>query len=322
MINEVFELNPIVDDPRYEGFALISKPSTIGRDSLDDDLTPGFGDAEMNPNWRQPMLAKNWKPPKVIGRVSEFNDYPCVDFTMPAFSSRAVEALRQMLVANGELLELISDTETRYFLYNILTISDALDRSESICDFWCDPPTTATEIDFFAFDSRKIAALSIFRIRELPMSVFVTSAFAEKVDFFGLNGFAFRKVWPLPKGTNWRTRKNEASITRNALRQETLVVVLPFDNTVNLTSQINHFEASVDKHLQVKSPSDRYFGSYEGHDIINDTYRMFFSAPSANALLERIQGLVETYEWFKPVVVHLRRGRLYDTNVKEESIVI
>src|SRR5690606_12140339 len=129
---------------RFEGFVLKPSPSVLGHDSLDDDLTPGFESAEKDPDWRQPALAQLWNPPLAEGRVAEYNDYPGIDMIIPAFSQRAVEALRSLLEPNGEILPLVTHTETKYFVYNILTISDALDHCESECEFWSAPPTTAT----------------------------------------------------------------------------------------------------------------------------------------------------------------------------------
>ncbi|WP_339749183.1 hypothetical protein [uncultured Rubinisphaera sp.] len=91
---EIYELNVITEDPRFEGFALTVSPSILGRDSLDEDLTPGFSEAEDNPDWKQPSLSNYWTPPTVVGRVAEFNDYPGVDMVLPAFSERAINALR------------------------------------------------------------------------------------------------------------------------------------------------------------------------------------------------------------------------------------
>ena len=37
---EVYELDSIVDDPRFEGFSMEDSPSILGRESLDEDLYP------------------------------------------------------------------------------------------------------------------------------------------------------------------------------------------------------------------------------------------------------------------------------------------
>jgi hypothetical protein len=320
--NEVFILQKIVDDPRYEGFGIQpSLPSMLGRESLDDDLTPGF-DAEDNPQWLQPSLTKYWKPPKVSGRVTEFNDYPCLDMLLPVFSERAVNVLGDLLTTNGELLPLDSKTETKYFFYNILTISDALDQSKSKCRFWCDPPTTAIDIEHFEFEKDKISELTIFRIKELPVSVFVTSRFVNIVDSNELNGFSFKKVWPFPEKTNWRLKTCKTDAERRELKKQTLVLVLPFDGNFVQRGQIEEFEQSIDATLIAKSKNAFYYGAYEGHDTNVGKYRMFFSTPDAKMLSAIVLELVKEYRWPSDVIIHLKRGGLFDTEEVDETIVI
>ncbi len=315
-LSGVYELNKVVDDSRFEGFALTKLPSILGRNSLDDDVTPGFLDAEENPEWEQPRLTSNWFPPKVVGRVSEFNDYPCVDMILPAFSQRAVDGLRPLLASNGELLPLDSDTKTRFVFFNILTISDALDRSRSKCNFWCDPPTTATTIDYFEFHRNKLIGLSIFRIREMPASVFVTDEFVGRVDFFGLKGFSFKKVWPLPVGVNWRIQKSKPDQEdRSLLTQQTLVIVFPFEGSIEQQRTIATFEDVVDHRLKVADLGQSYFGSYEGHDQDEYEYRMFFSAPNAESLYALLLDDIRGLSWPSPVKVYRRHGRIFDENV-------
>ena len=80
-------------------------------------------------NWTVPPLAPFWTPQRVIGQVRPFNDYPCVDLIVPAFSRKAVDALRNLLEPNGELLPLVAEVG-EYFAYNITTVADILDQNE------------------------------------------------------------------------------------------------------------------------------------------------------------------------------------------------
>ncbi len=317
----IYELNKITDDPRFEGFALCPAPSLLGRESLDDDLTPGF-DAEENPDWKQPSLAECWCSPSADGRVSEFNDYPCVDMALPVFSERAVESLRDVLEPNGEILPLLTNTHTMFFFFNILTISDALDRDKSSCEFWCDPPTTATNIEFFVFDSKKIQGLSIFRIRELPMSVFVTNLFVDKVESARLQGFDFTKVWPIALGVNWRAQKDQEHEKRKDLKRHTLVLILPVRHTAEEKKRINAFEDALDARLRVEAPDSEYIGSYEGYEMIANEYRMFFSCPDVDRLFAHIRDDVDAFQWPAKIQVCRRYGRMYETKIREEMSLI
>ena len=320
---EVFELEPIVDDPRYEGFALEGAPSVLGGDSLDDDLTPGFGEAEENSEWRQRSLTAHWVSPRVVGRVSEFNDYPCVDFVIPAFSQRAIEVLRPLLEPHGELLPLESQTKSRFYIFNILTITDALDRSRSHCSFWCDRPTTATGIDHFEFHRNKLAGLSIFRIRELPMSVFVTNAFKERVEGAGLAGFRFSKVWPMPIRSDLKLHGSDTQKQdRLHLKQHTLVLVFPFEGSSEQKRMIEAFEKTVDRRLMVADLDEPYFGSYEGHDQNDGEYRMFFSTPDVELLYKQLQDDIQLLRWPNSITVYRRYGGMFDKDAKELVSVI
>lgn len=320
--SSIYELDPIVDDPRFEGFAMTAAPSVLGRSSLDDDLTPGFADAESNGMWQQPSLASHWVPPKVIGRVSEFNDYPCVD-CFPAFSERAVDGLLDMLEANGEILPLVSDTKTRFFIFNILTISNALDTSRSMCEFWCDPPTTATTIDHYEFHRDRLAGLSIFRLQQKPISVFVTNQFVDRVDFLGLNGFDFKNVWSLSCGSDQRREKSRSEEeTRRQLKRQSLVVVIPFDGSFEQRAAISEFENAIDRRLGVADLEQRYYGSYSGHDEVDDAYRMFFTTPDAETLFAYLRKEISSLSWSNRINVFLRFGNMYDKDALEELRII
>lgn len=321
-VNSVYEMNKITDDPRFEGFALSSQPSLLGRDCLDDDLTPGFADAESHLDWKQPQLSHLWKPVVAEGRVTEFNDYPCVDMTLPAFSQRAVDALSDLLEPNGELLPLVTKTSTTFYLYNILRVSDALDRGLSDCTFFCSPPTTAVSIDFFAFDKNKLVEHAIFRIRELPSSVFVTNIFAERIALTGLNGFDLTQVWPLPKGVNWRLNRKGNRNHLKELKNNSVIVVLNLPLRTIHSEQLRAFEDSMDVTLRVKKISDKYVGCYEGSESLPGEFRMFFSCPDADVLFATLLEPIRQLNWPEKITVFKRYGTIYDKMAEESYAII
>ncbi|TWT91698.1 hypothetical protein Pla100_51400 [Neorhodopirellula pilleata] len=123
MTMNVYELTYFADDPRFSGFEFPEDaPSLIGRESIARDFDPELhGEFD----WRPVSLAKVWVPQRVVGGVEPYNDYPRVGM-LPAFSRRAVDALRVELDANGEILPVQSKVG-EYFVYNVLTKSLALD---------------------------------------------------------------------------------------------------------------------------------------------------------------------------------------------------
>ena len=290
-------------------------PSILGRESLDEDLYPDNGDDDEN--WEQPHLLSRWSPPKVIGRVSEFNDYPCVD-VFPAFSERAVDALRPLLEVNGELLPVKSNTKTRFFLFNVLTFSDAIDLDRSEVRFFSGSPPSVRWVDHFEFDRKKVSGLSIFRLRIWPGRVFMTNVFVDRVKSFGLRGVRFIKAWPLPVGVNWRMQELVFDESKPAqLKQHTLLLVLPFDGSSKQKKAISHFEDLVDQRLKVTDLKQTYQGAYEWSDHVEQQYRMFFSTPDVDSLFAFLQDDIRNLKWHQPIKAYLRYGDMYDEKAQE-----
>src|SRR5262249_54099893 len=128
--NALYKLNRVADDPEFEGFAFIreeslrNKGQRLASDFGPDDI-PTKGRA-----WTVTRMAPTWVPQPVEGEVKPHNDYPCVNLTIPAFSRRAVDALRDFLEPNGELLPLVSPVG-EYYAYNITTVANILDHARS-----------------------------------------------------------------------------------------------------------------------------------------------------------------------------------------------
>jgi hypothetical protein len=263
-----------------------------------------------------------------------FNDYPCVNMLIPAFSSRAVESLRDFLEPNGELLPLESPVG-EYFAYNLTTVVDVLDRRRSSVEYWCDPPTTAVEVEYFAFYKTKLRGLSIFRIVDLPNCTLVTDAFVKRVHDHGLNGFHFVKVWPFPANVNWRLeevkrrRKSGQKVRTKKgpkeVKGNTVVVILILKQNRPSRAekkQIARFEDELDAQLAVPSLDAPYFGSLEGDDKVAGEYRLFLSCPDANQLVEKLRPWLIGLDWPGDFHVIKRYGTLHDEDAPEELVVL
>src|SRR5262249_39700345 len=143
-----YKLDPVTDDPRYEGFAFVREESIRGKviggqSAMEWDFNPDNMLTEGRA-WTVTPLRPYWTPQPVRGRVRAFNDYPCVNLLIPAFSRRAVDALRDFLEPNGELLPLVSSVG-EYYAYNITTVADALDEQKSEIE-WLDDKHTFDEV--------------------------------------------------------------------------------------------------------------------------------------------------------------------------------
>jgi hypothetical protein len=127
--NALYNLDPITDDPEFAGFRFVREESLRGQGRLTWDFDPDDVQTKGRA-WTVTRMAPTWKPQPVLGRVQPHNDYPCVNLTVPAFNRRAVDALRDFLEPNGELLPLVSSVG-EYYAYNITTVVDCLDHERS-----------------------------------------------------------------------------------------------------------------------------------------------------------------------------------------------
>src|SRR4051794_6989515 len=98
-VRALYILEPILDNPKYEGFGMGQQSSLRGKGDRYDDLALDF-DSKTG-EWVVPRLAEIWKPLRVVGRVRPYNDFPCLGLCYPVFSQRAVEILRDVLKPNG-----------------------------------------------------------------------------------------------------------------------------------------------------------------------------------------------------------------------------
>jgi hypothetical protein len=193
----IYKLEPIMDDPMFEGFAPADQPSLLGRRDRYEDLCQTF-DAQSS-SWKTPRLAESWQPLRVHGRVRPFNDFPCL-LDLPAFSFRAVEVLRDVLGPNGELLPLETSIGP-YFLFNCTTVADLIDMHRS--RFTPLNRDTILEIDRFEIKQDLGNGWSIFEMRMYPGRCFVTDSVARRIRESKLAGFELRKFWPLPDDVVW-----------------------------------------------------------------------------------------------------------------------
>ena len=114
----IYSLAADSDDPRYSGFEYdmnYFRTVPIKRSGLDFKIV---------------RRAETWITPHVSGKVDATNHYPCINLIFPAFSEQAVEALEHFLTKNGELLP-ISSVSGTFIFYNVTTLADVLDPTES-----------------------------------------------------------------------------------------------------------------------------------------------------------------------------------------------
>jgi hypothetical protein len=327
-VNSVFELHPIIDNPLFEGFAFDREPSLlrnlrystkevkdlhIGNDLFDDF----FPRIPCEWNWDLESLKQRWRPPKVKGRVTSFNDFPCVSLSIPAFSERAANALREMLEPNGELLE-FRYSERVYFAFHCRKIVEILDHHRTVGAFYsgysstCKKPASA--LSYLGVIQGSLSGLTIFRMRELPNRVFVTDHFKNRVEEHLLSGFDFALAWPLHEGTDYeiedlRSKKAPKEYGSN-LKKESLVLYLPMQGprlTSDERKRVSRIEDELDALLFVDSLSAPYYGCLEGRRTSEGTIRLYLSCPDADRLFQKLGAWLESLEWSTKPRVFLKR---------------
>lgn len=152
-------------------------------------------------------VRSRWKPLRVrrvsgedrevIGGIptGPLTDFPTFD--LPCFSRRAVNALREFLEPNGELLPLRCD-EGEFFAYHITKQVAALDEQRSNVARIRNGRIAI--IHRYEFLPEQLEGLTVFRPPTSQGGVtLVTNPFVEQVSSSGLTGLELRQVWPSPQ---------------------------------------------------------------------------------------------------------------------------
>jgi hypothetical protein len=115
---------------------------------------------------------------------------------VPAFSSRAMRALRDLLEGHGDILPTTIEGE-KYFLFNVTKVIDALDEANSEVIRYVGT-SKILRIPRYAFFVEELSEAAIFKIPHF-YRIFVTDQFVERVKSAGLKGFWFPRLWSTDK---------------------------------------------------------------------------------------------------------------------------
>ncbi|MEQ1831091.1 MAG: hypothetical protein ABL921_34405 [Pirellula sp.] len=325
MVEGVFRLQPVLDDPRFDGllFETNSKAKLGGSDPWDDFEPQKLPSGE----WTIRELANSWIDVETVkGPVRSFNDYPCVNLDIPAFSARAAKALGPLLKNNGELLPL-QHKNGRYFAFNLRNVSDVLRPPTT--EFQRDSTNMIVRIVWYDFYKSKIKDLTIFRTPQYPFEILVTDTFKKRVEECGLNGFNFIKVWPLPKGVDWRDLETKARKNRSTeykLTGETLILRFRLKGdkpTPTEKKKLAQYDEQLMDLLESQtSMDDPYDGSLDASEYNAGEYRIFLSCPSVDRLTEVLEDWMAANDWPNEFHIVKRWGHLMDTKAKEKRIAM
>jgi Immunity protein family (Imm11) len=326
----IYKLEKILDNPKYEGFALGEVPSLRGKGNRYADLDQDFDSRTCE--WVVPRLSGIWKPPRVVGRVRPYNDFPCLALSYPVFSQRAVELLGNVLEPNGELLPLVTSVGS-YFLFNCTTVADVIDFERSKLDYL--NTNSILEIDHLEVFEDRLAALSIFQLRKYPGRCCVTDAVARRIREARLEGFEFRKLWPLPKDVPyWLHRKRpechdeltaQPRPEPRAIKGNAVVLTLALQRDEPSQEEKSRFEQIAD-HLDAILVNPRrdakYIGNVEIAEFVPGEARYFFSCPDADELAKKLKPWVIALDWLGQKRLVKRYGEFMDVEATEETVAI
>lgn len=326
----IYKLGAILDNPKYEGFAIDEEPSLLGHSFRCQDLDWNF-DVKLG-EWVAPRFSETWIPLRVLGRVRPFNDFPCLALSYPVFSQRAIDVLRDILEPNGELLPLDTNIGS-YFLYNCMTVADIIDFKQSKLSYI--NKHTVSEIYNLEIHPDKLIGLTIFQMKNHPGTCFIADSVALRIREARLEGFELRKVWPLPKHVYYMMHRKhpechdeltaQPSPEIRPIKGNTVVLRLELSGEHPSPEERSHFEAiadNLDAMLVDPSNNANYFGNLEITEFVPWEARYFFSCPDANALADKLNLWLKTLEWPGKKYLMKRFGGFKNDKAAEEYVNI
>lgn len=119
-------------------------------------------------------------------------DFPSLASSMPVFSQRACDVLKEILEGSGQLLPLACD-EGKYFAFNVTNLCDAFDKNASqVTEL---PGGGIIMVQKYVLFGSRIKDEPIFKVPETAvLHVFVNQRFKDIVDSNNLKGFLFERV--------------------------------------------------------------------------------------------------------------------------------
>jgi hypothetical protein len=143
--------------------------------------------------------AGQWRPVKVrcvrADEKQKFtpSDFPWLGADALVMRRRAVDALRDILDAHGEVLPLVADDNVELFVFNARAVDALDDARSSVMRF---PGTNRImDITQAAFIEPRIRGIDIFRLPHRASSTYVSQRFVDRANAAGLVGLEFNKVW-------------------------------------------------------------------------------------------------------------------------------
>lgn len=261
-------------------------------------------------------VSRAWRTPKSDGRVSTWNDCPMVGAYFPAVSSRAADALADLLEGQAALLPVTHGRRTYHIVVPRVSRS-ALDEPASVSRFefsW--EGYTQPRYARYVFHREELPALSVFTIPGEPCKMFVTDRFVQRVVERRLVGFSFQIVFPLRPRERWdrladrslREHLSEGLPKGQSVSGARVVVRFMLDHPNRIPRPgeeraVRAWAAEADRALWDEKSADVPRGFL--HRVEPDTgdCKVIFCGPDSADLRTRLQALAQSTRWAAPVWV-------------------
>ncbi|MCG8483196.1 MAG: hypothetical protein MJA31_07820 [Clostridia bacterium] len=150
---------------------------------------PGFKGKSMVHDW--PMVEM-----KTI-KQGKKSDAPLCSPSVPVFSERAIEVLKDLLKGNAELLPLIHKDyvgQDQLYAVNVVNLRDCIDYDKSEREEF--GPNMYGRFTKYVFKPDVVKDAHIFKIKDFPyFKELYSDEFREKALRNNLRGFRFTEVW-------------------------------------------------------------------------------------------------------------------------------
>ncbi len=175
--NHIMKYRPIVTSNPQDGFEVASKV----RNSRGKSLLS---------NWEAPEIKPFWEEPE-----KPVADISFIGVTGPiTVNNKAVDGLRELFEASGELLPLDSE-EGKYYIHNVTQVVDAINLKNSVYKWIGDEGISMSLPEIFSFHAGAIYGLSAFRASKLERETLYTDIFKQRVEEADLKGVIFQLIW-------------------------------------------------------------------------------------------------------------------------------
>lgn len=171
LVADGYEWVNAVDDQDYEVFL-----------SFDGQLRAG--------DWRPIPVRSVRADDRQAFRVS---DFPWLGSDALVMRPPAVEALREILAANGEILPLAPVDGSEMFVYNARVVDGLDEEHASLVKF--PGSDRIMRLKSAAFIESVVRGVDIFRLPHRASATYVSKVFVERVAAAGLRGLEFRPIW-------------------------------------------------------------------------------------------------------------------------------